>query len=1180
MTTQPLKTADMASRERKRPERWKTSGRSRSRLALVTLCLLVPVLLHPAPLFAQSTAKVPDPDPELERKSFEVADGFEVNLFAADPLLAKPIQMNFDARGRLWVACSESYPQIKPGAQQNDKIIILEDTKGVGKADKTTVFADGLLIPTGLEPGDGGVYVANNTDLLHLSASPGKDKADRRKVVLSGFGTEDTHHMLHTLRWGPDGMLYMNQSIYIHSHIETPHGLRELNAGGIWQFRPETLELGVFARGWVNAWGHDFDRWGQSFVTDGAGGEGINYVLPGAYYTTAVGANRVVQGLNPGSPKYCGLEIVSGRHFPDDWQGNLITNDFRGHRVCRFVLKEDGAAYAAQEKAELIKTRHEAFRPIDVKMGPDGALYIADWYNPIIQHGEVDFRDPRRDISHGRIWRVTAKGRPIVQRPQLADAGTPALLDALKEPEQWTRHFAKRVLKERGAKKVASDLATWVTKLDRKDKDFEHNELEALWTYQSLDVVEPKLLAAVARAQDHHARAAAMRVVAAWHKKLDHPLELLAAGVADDHPQVRLEAVRSLAQIKEPRAVEMAMDALDRPVDKYVDYALWLTARDLEPVWMPELQKGKLNFDGNVGHLLFALQAVESKNMVKPLVDLIKGGKVPKDREDSILTSIAGVGGAQELDLLLDSVLAKQSVPAARQATLLAALEQAARQRNVKPTGDLARIAPLLQSDNEPVRVFAARLAGLWQVEKLRAELLSLAKGSTTPGPVRQAALDGLVSLGGKETAEALLQMSAGDQPAGQRRHAVIALARFNPEEAADRAVEIVMAMKPTDDPTDVFTAFVGRKNGPELLANAVSEKKLPPDIARVGIRAVRASGREYPALVAALTKAGGLTSVNHTLSAAEMTKMVADVRAMGEPANGEAIYRRNELSCQKCHAISGAGGQVGPDLSSIGASAQVDYIVESILLPNKVIKENYHSLVITNKAGKVVTGIKVRETKSELVLRDPEDMEIVIPTNKIDDRADGGSLMPEGLVDGLTRLELIDLVRFLSELGKAGPYTVSKTRQVRTWRVLEPTPPGRNLLLRTGIAAAAGNDPLLTWSPAYGTVAGLLSLTDVPKIDAVATPTQGIGARGFVRCQLEATTPGKVLLRLNSAKYLSAWLDGEPIEVKEEMILDLKGGMHTLTLALDLTQRKDGLRLEMDDVAGSPARARVVNGK
>ena len=185
----------------------------------------------------------------------------------------------------------------------NDKILVLEDRDGDGKADKTTVFADGLLIPTGIEPGDGGAYVANSTELLHLKDTDGDGKADRTRVVLSGFGTEDTHHILHTLRWGHDGMLYFNQSIYIHSHIETPHGVRRLGGGGIWQFRPETMELEVFIRGLVNPWGHHFDRWGQSFATDGAGGEGINYCLPGAYYVTAPDAVADPAGAEPRQPQ-------------------------------------------------------------------------------------------------------------------------------------------------------------------------------------------------------------------------------------------------------------------------------------------------------------------------------------------------------------------------------------------------------------------------------------------------------------------------------------------------------------------------------------------------------------------------------------------------------------------------------------------------------------------------------------------------------------------------------------------------------------------------------------------------------------------------------------------------------------------------------------------------------------
>jgi putative membrane-bound dehydrogenase-like protein len=296
--------------------------------------VLMLVFCSATPAMAQRNLRnIPDPDPELERKTFIVAPGFEVNLWAGDPQIHKPIHMNFDEKGRLWVASSEVYPQIKPGQEATDKILVLEDSDGDGKADKTTVFAEGLLIPTGVLPGDGGCYVANSTELLHFADTDGDGKADQKRVVLSGFGTEDTHHLLHSPRWGHDGQLYMNQSIYIHSHVETPWGVRRLNGGGLWRFRPETLELDVFCEGFVNPWGHHQDYWGQSFATDGAYGEGINYVFPGSVFVAAPGMKRRVEGLNPGSPKHCGLEIVSGGHLPDDWQGSMITNDFRAHRV-------------------------------------------------------------------------------------------------------------------------------------------------------------------------------------------------------------------------------------------------------------------------------------------------------------------------------------------------------------------------------------------------------------------------------------------------------------------------------------------------------------------------------------------------------------------------------------------------------------------------------------------------------------------------------------------------------------------------------------------------------------------------------------------------------------------------------------------------------------------------------
>jgi putative heme-binding domain-containing protein len=1135
--------------------------------------------LSAGPVHAQrEITKIPPPDPELERRSFQVADGFEVNLFAADPLLAKPIQMNFDAAGRLWVACSEVYPQIKPGQKANDKIIVLEDRDGNGRADKTTVFADGLLIPTGVEPGDGGAYVAASTDLLHFADTDGDGRADRRRVVLSGFGTEDTHHMLHSLRWGPDGMLYLNQSVYIHSHIETPHGVRRLGGGGIWQFRPETVGLEVFARGFVNPWGHHFDRWGQSLATDGANGEGINYIVPGASYAWAPNAPRVLQGLNPGSPKHCGLEVVSGRHLPEAWRGNCITNDFRGHRVCRFALRPDGSGYASQEKAEVIKTDHPAFRPVDVKMGPDGAIYIADWYNPIIQHGEVDFRDPRRDLTHGRIWRVTAKGRPLVPRPQLVGAPTAALLDALKAPEDWTRHFAKRTLKERGAN-VIPKLAAWVGSLDPADPEHEHHLLEALWTYQSLDVVEPKLLNTLLNAREPRARAAATRVVSGWHTRLEHPLELLAARVADDHPQVRLEAVRALAQVHSSRAAEVALQALDRPVDRFLDYALWLTARELEPYWMPLTQRGLLDFGGNVRHLIFALEAVGSPAVVKPLVDLLRAGKVPAEREEGVLTVVAALGGPPELAMIFDGVVAGDSDPVGRRVNLLTTLAAATRQRGVRPAGDLNRLGRLLAADNEPLRRAAAQAAGLWHVEALRPRLLELARAANTSDPLRQAAIEGLALLGGKASREVLEELARTTQPMAVRRRAAVALASLDVQAAARRAVEL-LATDPAGDPTDVVNVFLQRKNGPAALAAALEGRKLPADVAKVGVRLVRTSGRDVPPLVEALTKSGGLAAGPRTLSPGEMQQLVADVFKHGDPARGEAVFRRQDQACLKCHAIAGAGGQVGPDLVSIGASAQLDYLIESILLPNKVVKENYHSLVVTTTDGRFFTGILVRQTNAELILRDAEDREVAIPVKSIDEKANGGSLMPEGLADTLTRAELVDLVRFLSELGKVGPYSVGKARLVRRWQVLAGTPENQNYLLRTRLAAAAAGDPALSWVPTYSKVSGALPLDAVPPLTA-AHPAGGDPQRtGFARCQLDVSTPGKAMIRLNPTRGLNLWVDGIPVDMKEEVVLDLPIGVHTLTFAANPGQRREDLRCELGEVPGSSARVRVVCGK
>ncbi|QDU21388.1 PVC-type heme-binding CxxCH protein [Urbifossiella limnaea] len=1139
------------------------------------------LLLWPSAAFAQQNAKIPDPDPEVERRSFQVAEGFEVSLYAADPLLNKPIQINFDAKGRLWVASSATYPQIKPGEAANDRIIVLEDTDRDGKADKTTVFADGLLIPTGLVPGDGGVYVANSTELVHLSASQPGGKADRRKVLLSGFGTEDTHHIIHTFRWGPDSRLYFNQSIYIHSHIETPHGVRRLNAGGIWRYEPGTSQLDVFARGWVNTWGHAFDRAGQSFVTDGAGGEGINYLVVGGYYLTSQGQHvaRILQGLNPGSPKFCGLEIVSGRHLPPEWQGDLITSDFRGHRVCRFKLQDDGSSYASREQEPLIRSSHPAFRPIDAKMGPDGALYIADWYNPIIQHGEVDFRDPRRDKTHGRIWRVTAKNRPLAPWPKLEGASVAELLEALKAPEDFTRQMAKRVLVERGTASVKPELQKWVSALP---SDADAARLEALWVSQGLNDTDSELLSKLQKSADFRTRAAAVRVLS---QVAPGATGQFAAAVADDHPRVRLEAVRGLVGAKSASAAEIALRVLDKPMDRTLDYALWLTTRELEPQWMPEFRAGKLTFGGDPKKLAFALNAVGTADAVKPVLALIEGKTVPAANRHGLWMLLARVGGPDELVKVLNFADKVENVSPTQRVELVAAVEDAIRTRRVPKPRDEVNLFHLIDEisngtnpESRAAARSACRILALWKEQNTRPGIESIAKRETPVATADRAAAMEAVALYGDPRAKTFLASLADTGKGDARRLAIVSLASLDLPAAAGKAAAFLPTAEAKDDLLEVYGAFLNRKGGAPVLAKALAAAKLPPDVAKLGLRAVRSAvGADGAALTDALTKAGDLTAARKEPTPDDIRARVADLAAIGDASRGEAIFRRREMQCFACHAVGGAGGRVGPDLSSIGASAPADYLVESLLLPSKAIKEGFHAERVVTADEKVRVGVVVREANGMLVLRDEKDQEIAVPTRDITERGKTTkSMMPEGLIDPLTRQEVADLARFLSELGKVGPYAANPARVVRRWEIIEGTPENMNLARRTRLAAAAEAGTPFAWTPMYSKVSGVLPASELPRL----VVWNGNDPLAVARFQLDVTTAGKVGLRFNSVAGLQVFVNGRAAEPAAETVLDLPAGVQTVTVVIDRAKRADDLRVELTDVPGSPARAAVVGGK
>ncbi len=541
-----------------------------------------------------------------------VGKNLKVNLFASEkeiPELAKPVQMSFDARGRLWVACWPTYPHWKPKEEMNDKLLILEDSDGDGRADKKTVFADGLHCPTGFEFASGGVLVAQAPDLMFLKDTNGDDRADVRERVLSGLDSADTHHTSNSFQLDPGGALYFQEGTFHQTQVETPYGpaVRCSNAG-IFRYEPKSQKFEVYVSyGFANPHGHAFDRWGQDIVVDGTGSVPTHGTLFSGhvdYPNKHGGPPQVYQQRTRPTP---GIEFLSSGHFPPEFQGNLLVPNVIGFQgILRYKIDDKGASLAGTELEPILSSRDPNFRPSDIEVGPDGAIYFLDWQNPIIGHMQHNLRDPSRDRIHGRVYRVTYEGRPLSRPARIAGASIEELLELLKSPEDRVRYRARTELGARDATAVIAALKTWVAGLDKASPDHEHHVTEALWAHQYQDVVNLELLDRVLASTDFHARAAATRVLCVWRDRVPNALETLKKLAADPYPLVRLEAVRAASFFPVAEAIEVPLISADHPTDEYLDYTRGETMRTLEPYWRAAVAAGKpLNITSEAGTRFF-----------------------------------------------------------------------------------------------------------------------------------------------------------------------------------------------------------------------------------------------------------------------------------------------------------------------------------------------------------------------------------------------------------------------------------------------------------------------------------------------------------------------------------------------------------------------------------------------
>ena len=508
--------------------------------------------------------------------NLKVMPGFKVELFASErefPELTNPVQMSFDNRGRLWVAVMPTYPHWRPGdPKPNDKLLILEDTNGDGRADKRTVFADGLHLPIGFELAPEGVYISQEPNLCLLVDDNKDDRADRMEILLHGFDTHDTHHAISAYSADASGAFYLCEGRFLHSQVETPYGPRRCNDGGVWRFDPKSFRLERYSQSdYNNPWGIAFDQWEQLYISDAS--DGMNWWgLPvSAKMPYGVEISKSVPFVPKRSRPTSGSEFVSSRHFPEHMQGQfMICNSIGFLGISLGELTEDGAGFTGKLAGELISSSDPNYRPVDLEFAPDGSLYFIDWHNALIGHMQHNARDPNRDHDHGRVYRITYPARPLVQPAKIAGASIPELLENLKVPEYRTRYRTRRELRGRPAAQVIPAVKAWVAKLDRNDPNYEHHLCEAMWATWAQNRPDAALIKQVLSAEKHQARAAAASVVRFAHDKIPNATELLTLAARDPHPRVRLEAIVAGSWLANIEGVGVVFEAMKQPLDQWM----------------------------------------------------------------------------------------------------------------------------------------------------------------------------------------------------------------------------------------------------------------------------------------------------------------------------------------------------------------------------------------------------------------------------------------------------------------------------------------------------------------------------------------------------------------------------------------------------------------------------------
>jgi putative membrane-bound dehydrogenase-like protein len=971
--------------------------------------------------------------PEEAAAKMTVPPGFSVEVVAAEPDIVNPVAMTFDERGRVWITESLEYPRREPGVGR-DRIKVLEDTDGDGRMDKFTIFAEGLNIPSGIAVGYGGVWVANSPDLLFLQDTDGDGRADKQEVVLTGFGRDDTHELPNSLTWGPDGWLYGLNGVFNPSHIEYRGKTYDFTCA-LFRIHPKTRDFELFCEGTSNPWGVAFDHDGSAFIS-ACVIDHLWHLAETAYYVRQGGPYPSFTWPAPSIVKhkhqkaaYCGIHYFDSDAYPPEYRDQLYMGNIHGNCLNVDVLERRGSTYFARPKPDFLSANDSWFMPVVQKTGPDGCLWVLDWYDRYHCYQDAN-RDPAGiDRLKGRLYRVRYQDTPRAGKFDLAKESDDQLIARLASPNVFFRDLAQRVLTERLIS--GEDHAAALTKLQTlvlDDAQPRKARMHGLWALVGGGPLDEQFHAELwKQKQDATLRAWAVR--AAGQRPRREIQRALVASLEDSSPDVQLQAVIALGKLARSGAIEARVEpehhpktgtilnsdvesgvrgtegvvrALTRCVakcgdDPFIPHVVW---QNLHPLleehadsFVEALARQDLASPGLAGMLPLAVERILSRKSTnaEPLAALIDVLTRPNGNPKlarQCLTALASKVQSGEL--------AGESLAGVR-----------------SRLGDqLARLAA--DESEQPLRDEAVLLAASWQDPSAVESATVLLASTSAAEPLRLRAIQSLASARHEQLPELVAGILAEPRANATefRKGALAALGKLDSPVVATAVLARFDNLEPVLQP-QAIELLTQRPGWAAALVSAVEAKQIPATaINDTQVRRLASLGDEdLQRRVTAIW--GTIRSERNPAREQVIAHMRRFLRTTpGDAVAGQAVFAK---LCGQCHKIHGQGEDVGPDITLNGRNS-FEQLLSNVFDPSLTIGSAYQARTVATADGRVLTGLlaedspqrvvlKLQGGKTEVVARD--DVELVSTSNL--------SLMPENLEEQLKSQELADLFAFIT---------------------------------------------------------------------------------------------------------------------------------------------------------------------